>query len=49
MNPTICRRCKQITYPDRWCECDPREQIVDFMLEECVYLMPDWATGEGEG
>lgn len=41
MTPRLCSRCQQITYPDRWCECDPRWQMDDFLLEECVYLQPD--------
>ena len=49
MEKPICSRCKQLTYPERWCECDPRDQIADFLYEECVILMPDEVFEEVDG
>lgn len=41
MNPRLCKTCQQRTYPEKWCECDPREQLSDFFGEQCVILMAE--------
>lgn len=38
VTPRLCSHCQQRTYPDAWCECDPRMQIWEFIDEEVVYL-----------
>lgn len=36
MEDCFCKRCGDLTYPVRWCGCDPRDQVEGHVIDECA-------------